>query len=59
MESQMTTEYKHLHQIMYRKYFLITTGAILLLLIVVFCYDVFCAYTLSTYGRNVTYFRGS
>ena len=34
-------------------------GAILSLIIVVFCYDAYSAYKLSTYGRNVTYFRGS
>jgi hypothetical protein len=57
MESQITTEYKNLHQIMYRKYFLLTTGTIVLLLIVVFCYDAYSAYLL-TYGKN-TYLRGS
>ncbi len=46
MESQITTEYKHLHQMIYRKYFLLTTGTIVLLLIVVFCYDAYSAYLL-------------
>jgi hypothetical protein len=30
----------------YRKYFLLTTGTIVLLLIVVFCYDAYSAYLL-------------
>jgi len=48
----MDTNFSHLHQMIYRKYSLLTLGAILVLLIITFCYDAYSAYRL-------TYLRGS
>lgn len=53
----MDPDFSQFHQIIYRKYSLLTLGAILLLLIIAFCYDAYSAYLL-TYGKN-TYLRGS
>lgn len=53
----MDPDFSHLHQMIYRKYSLLTLGAILLLLFISFCYDAYYAYLL-THGKN-TYLRGS
>ena len=53
----MEYDYLQFHQIIYRKYSLLILGAILTILLFVFCYDAYCAYLL-TYGKN-TYLRGS
>ena len=42
----MDPDYSHLHQMIYRKYSLLAMGAILVLLIITFCYDAYSAYQL-------------
>jgi len=48
----MDPDFSHIHQMIYRKYSLFALGAILILLIISFCYDAYSAYRL-------TYLRGS
>ena len=42
----MDTNFSQFHQIIYRKYSLLTLGAILTILLFVFCYDAYSAYEL-------------
>jgi hypothetical protein len=57
LNTTMDPNFSQFHQIIYRKYSLLVLGAILTILLFVFCYDAYSAYLL-IYGKN-TYLRGS
>jgi hypothetical protein len=52
LNTTMDPNFSQFHQIIYRKYSLLVLGAILTILLFVFCYDAYSAY-------NLTYLRGS